>query len=118
YGVALQEKRISLEDSVCKYETFENEKYCDMKLRHVLEWSSGIKWIEEYEKGGRPKEASILAMAFGEGRRDNFAFVKAQPLAFNPGESWRYSSGDSIIASRLLNKIFKTDNLSAVFKEK
>src|SRR5690606_9096851 len=90
----------------------------EITLRHLLQWSTGIQWIEEYESSGRPKAASILAMAYGEGRLEQYDFVKRQAMVYPAGEAWRYSSGDSILASGLLAKIFKTNDLTKVFKEK
>lgn len=86
----------------------------------MLTWSTAIKWKEEYEGAIKPTESSILAMLYGQGHRDMAEFVKAQPLeeAMSPGEVWRYSSGDSVLAAALLKNIFKGEDLRKVFKEK
>ncbi|MCB0350717.1 MAG: serine hydrolase, partial [Bdellovibrionales bacterium] len=120
YGVALKEKRVRLDQSICDFGSFLNAHFCKIKIKDVLTWSTGIKWNEEYEGAVKPTESSILAMLYGEGHRDMAEFVKSQPLEPNvaPGEVWRYSSGDSVLAASLLKGVFKGQDLRKVYKEK
>lgn len=120
YGVALREGRIQLDQSICDFGRFENSKFCSIKIRDVLTWSTAIQWNEEYEGAAKPSESSVLAMIYGEGRIDMAGFVKKQPLVkeFKPGEIWRYSSGDSMLAAYLLQDIYKGEDLRQVFKNK
>jgi CubicO group peptidase (beta-lactamase class C family) len=120
YGVALFERRIQLEQSICEIAKFPNSEFCAIKVRDVLQWTTSIRWLEEYEKSATPTQASVLAMLYGEGRRDMAHFVKQQPLepGFEPGRLWRYSSGDSLLAGYLLGLIFKGQDLREVFRIK
>jgi len=119
YGVALKDKKIKLEQSICDFAEFKPE-FCAIQIRHVLEWTTAIEWLEEYENIGNPKLSSVIAMLYGEGRQDQAQFVKS--LSFvpdsKPGDIWRYSSGDSILASYLLGKIYQGEDLRQVYQQK
>lgn len=119
YGVALREGRVRLEQSICDFGDFRREQ-CAIQIRDVLSWSSSIRWKEEYEGTDSPTQSSVMAMLYGQGRGDMASFVKAQPLEknFKPGEIWRYSSGDSMLAAYLLGRIYKDRNLRQIYKEK
>jgi CubicO group peptidase (beta-lactamase class C family) len=117
YGVALKQKKFNLEDSICRFVKPARDSLCQIKIKHVLEWSTGLDWLEEYEKATNPLYSSVLSMLYGEGRHDMARFVLGHRLAQVPGQAWRYSSGDSVLAGALLSKIFQTDNVQTIFRE-
>lgn len=76
-------------------------RHRSVTVRHLLEASSGIDWTETYE--GRPPQASsVLAMLYGNGRRDMAAFVLAHGRRAEAGRLWAYSSGDGILLAAVL----------------
>lgn len=118
YGIAYKEKRFQLDDSICKYSEPARRDLCKIKVVDVLQWASGLDWLEDYEKSGTPLSSSVLNLLYGDGHRDMARFVLGHKLVETPGVAWRYSSGDSILASHMLKKIWGQDNIQAVMREK
>lgn len=101
-------------DSICKHNKDIPKPHCQIRYQDLLQFSSGLKWVEEYEKSGRPQAASVLAMFYGEGRKNMKAFLGEQALESPPGSAWRYSSGDSMYLMALLPKIFSKTSIHEV----
>lgn len=118
YGVALKEKKFALDDSICRFAEPPRRKLCEIKIRDVLQWATGLDWLEDYEKATNPLYSSVLNLLYGEGHRDMAKFVLGHELTGTPGKTWQYSSGDSILASHILTKMYAGENLQAVFREK
>jgi CubicO group peptidase (beta-lactamase class C family) len=95
-GLAVARGALTLEDSLCKHLRPAREEACAIKVRHLLEFSSGLDWRETYEGKGN-QASSVLAMLYGVGRRDMVSFITSHPLRDEPGTSWEYSSGDSTL---------------------
>lgn len=72
----------------------------EMTVRHLLTMSSGLQWNEEdYYGDTRDNDA------FRMGEQDDFvAYVLAKPSERAPGTLWRYSSGDSMLLSGILQE--------------
>ncbi|MGV8698430.1 hypothetical protein ACV35D_32830, partial [Pseudomonas aeruginosa] len=51
--------------------------------RHLLNWSSGLAWQEDYEFA--PLKSSVVAMLYTRGRDDMAGFVAETPQARPPG---------------------------------
>lgn len=117
YASAYKERKFALNDSVCKFGDLGHPRLCDIQFAHALQWTTGIAWVEEYEKSRTPTKASILAMLYGEGRDDMMKFVARQPVVAQPGLVWRYSSGDSILLSYVL-KLMYPNGVHQAFTEK
>jgi CubicO group peptidase (beta-lactamase class C family) len=65
----------------------------------LLRMSSGLQWAEDYED---ETHSDVIPMLFGAGKEDMAAFAAAKPAATDPDEEFNYSSGDSVILSRVL----------------
>ena len=63
----------------------------------MLHMRSGLDWVEEYEG-----TSDVIEMLFGEGSADRAHFAADRPLAAPPDEVWNYSSGTSMILSRII----------------
>jgi CubicO group peptidase (beta-lactamase class C family) len=94
-GIALAQERLELEAPVAEVVDLDLEP--QIRVRHLLEWSSGFDWNETYEEDESPQASSVIAMLYGEGRSDMAAFVADHPLRDPPGATWMYSSGDSVL---------------------
>ncbi|MFN7133063.1 MAG: serine hydrolase domain-containing protein, partial [Myxococcales bacterium] len=105
-GLAVAEGAITLDDSVCKHLTLSDSSLCAITVRHLLEFASGIDWRETYE-GQSNQVSSVLAMLYGEGRRDIVSFVASHPLRDPPGETFMYSSGDTNLLAGVLTAALK-----------
>jgi len=101
-GIAVHEGRLSVDESICTYLPDAPAEHCDMTVKHVLEWGSGLDWKETYENEP-PTTSSVIAMIYGEGRSDMASFVLAHPSATPPGESYMYSTGDSNVLSAIVH---------------
>jgi CubicO group peptidase (beta-lactamase class C family) len=71
--------------------------------RELLQMRSGLAWNEGYEY--TPLRSSVLAMLYTRGRADMARFAAGQPLAAEPGTTWAYKSGDSLILSAALRDL-------------
>lgn len=95
-GVAVQQGKVAISDSMCKHLTAQRQQQCEITLRHLLEFSSGIAWREAYED--EPYQvSSVIAMFFGAGKRDAVRFITDHPLRDPPGTTWDYSTGDTTL---------------------
>ena len=64
-------------------------------LRHLLQMSSGLDFLEEYGPGS--DATNMLFTEFSAG-----AYAAAAPLAHEPGAYWSYSSGTTNILARIV----------------
>lgn len=105
-GVAVQEGRLSLEDSICQHLGDLPPAACAVRVKDLLEFSSGFDWRETYE-GESPTTSSVLAMLYGEGRGGMTAFVTAHPPRSAPGTTWMYSSGDTQVLAAVARRVLE-----------
>lgn len=102
-GIAVAAGLVALDDSVCKYVTLPRADHCDITLRNLLEFSSGLAWKETYE-GESNQVSSVLAMLYGEGAADMLSFVAGHDSRDPPGATYMYSSGDSTFLAGVLHR--------------
>ncbi len=69
----------------------------DITLRDVLTMASGLDWSEDYSDFNSDVARMVL-------ESDPLAVVLAQPVAAPRGQRWYYSSGDSMLLSRVLER--------------
>jgi CubicO group peptidase (beta-lactamase class C family) len=104
-GVAFGEQTFQLDDPVAKfYPPF--SAHPEVTLRHLLNWTSGLDWQEDYEYA--PLNSSVVAMLYTRGRDDMARFTADHGRAQPPGTSFLYSSGDSNVLSAALKGIVGT----------
>jgi CubicO group peptidase (beta-lactamase class C family) len=101
-AIAIGERAVSLDDSICRHLAAAPRAHCGITVRHLLEWSSGLDWRETYE-GSRHQASSVLAMLYGVGRADMVSFVLGHAARAEPGAQWAYSSGDSLLLAAVLD---------------
>lgn len=98
-GVAYGENRFKLEDPAAQfYPPLAN--HSGIKITDLLHWASGIDWQEDYEYA--PLKSSVVAMLYTRGHRDMAAFAADHPTYAEPGQAFRYSSGDSNLLAAAL----------------
>ena len=66
--------------------TLPRADHCDIKVRDLLEFASGLDWIEEYENRSN-QDSSVLAMLYGVGHADMMSFVASHDSRDPPGAS-------------------------------
>ncbi len=70
-------------------------------IDRLLRMSSGLQWSEHYTN---PLVSDVLEMLFGSGRHDMAAFAVSKRLVDAPGTRFLYSSGTSLILSRIVRE--------------
>ncbi|MDO8390664.1 MAG: serine hydrolase [Actinomycetota bacterium] len=71
-------------------------------LQQLLNMRSGLQWVEEYTLDS---PSDVVEMLFGESSADMAGFASSRPLVHTPGEVWNYSSGTSVILSRIIGDV-------------
>lgn len=104
-GIAEHKGLLDIDESVCTYVDF-HESACQVTVRNLLEFSSGLAWRETYE-GEPPTASSVLAMLYGEGRQDMAQFAGRQGLEDAPGSTYQYSSGDTNMLSAIARTVLE-----------
>ncbi|PWU29541.1 serine hydrolase [Pseudomonas sp. RW407] len=105
-GVAYGEGRFQLDDAVAQhFAPF--AAHPQVKMRHLLNWASGLAWEEDYEYA--PLKSSVVAMLYTRGRDDMAGFVAGFPADAEPGQRFRYSSGDSNVLAASLKQMVGED---------
>jgi len=99
-GIAAQQGRVRLEDSVCTLLPKTPTASCAIRVVDVLSFASGLDRKETYENDP-PTKSSVVAMLYGEGAQDMAAFTLGHPLRDPPGTSFQYSSGDANVVAAL-----------------
>ncbi len=105
-GLAVAQGALTVEDSICKHVKVTIEATCAITVRILIEFGSGLDWKESYE-GGPLQSSSVLAMLYGEGRKDMVGFISSHALRDPPGTSWQYSSGDSTLLAGVVGAAMK-----------
>lgn len=115
-GMAVQQGKLSLTTPVCRY--YPEVGNCALQIHHLLEWTSGLKWVEDYDSAqGSATASSILQMLYGPGSKDMAKFAATRGLGAVPGTSWNYSSGDSNLLMGILKKVYGPDYSGLPWKE-
>lgn len=100
-GRAVQEGLIDVRDSICDHVDFVPTENCAIRVEHLVTFSSGLQWKESYE-GEKNQVSSVLAMLYGEGKRDMATFVATHDLAYAPGANVSYSTGDATLLASVI----------------
>ncbi|MDR6914828.1 CubicO group peptidase (beta-lactamase class C family) [Pseudomonas sp. 3296] len=101
-GVAYGEGLFKLQDPA---QTFypPMKKHPGVTMADLLHWASGLDWQEDYEYA--PLKSSVVAMLYTRGHQDMAAFTAEHPEYAEPGQAFRYSSGDSSLLAAALKNI-------------
>lgn len=107
-GIAVQRGALTLDTSVCDAlaMSLPTAQHCEITVRALLEFSSGLDWTETYE-GQSNQASSVLAMLYGVGHRDMAAFIASHPLRDRPGTTYMYSSGDSTLLAGIVERALR-----------
>ncbi|ARU89629.1 serine hydrolase [Pseudomonas sp. M30-35] len=105
-GVAYGQGRFKLDAPVADYYPA-MAAHPEIKMGHLLNWASGLDWQEDYEYA--PLKSSVVAMLYTRGRSDMAAFIAEHPADAEPGQRFRYSSGDSTVLAAALQGMLSPD---------
>ncbi len=107
-GIAIKNKGLTLDDSICKWGSYTNQDSCKIHVADLLNWASGLDWKESYENESN-QVSSVLAMLYGVGHGDMANFVAGHPLRDTPGTTFEYSTGDATLLANVLAGAFKDE---------
>jgi CubicO group peptidase (beta-lactamase class C family) len=102
-GIAIEEGKIKGVGTklVDYYPEWAGSPRADITLENVLHMSSGLEWVEDYNVGNA-NDSDVVTLVFTTD--SPLAYVVAKPLEKPPGTSWRYSSGDTLLLSGVIQK--------------
>ena len=92
-GNAVLTQGFDLKKNVCTLK----KPACQIPAQAFLEMSSGLTWLETYEKAADPTQSDVIRMLYGEGHTDGANYVQGRAIAGPPYSFWRYSSGDPVM---------------------
>ena len=93
-GIAEQKDLINREDLVAEYYPNIDPRYSQtLKIRHLLQMSSGLDWKEGYE--ANPLGSNVIQMLYVDGKADMAEYTSNISFAYPPGTRWLYSSGET-----------------------
>ena len=100
-GIRAYDSTLSITDSELLTQWPDDRK--DITLENLMQMQSGLTWNEDY--GIR---SDVTVMLHCEPDLAQFAF--SQPLEYDPGTHWYYSSGTTNIVSYILRQQFENDD--------
>ncbi len=71
----------------------------EMTVRDVLQMSSGLDWVEDYDPSALDG-SDIIQIVLNH--PDQLAYAAARPTLAEPGTRWSYSSGDTLLLSEVI----------------
>lgn len=99
-GIAVGDGLLDIDRSGL-FDEWSADERSTITLRHLLNMSSGLEWVEDYVDGST---SDVIEMLYGDGRfaGDHAAFAIAKKLEAAPGTRYKYSSGTTNIVTRIL----------------
>lgn len=90
--------QVGLDDSIKKYVPDLPASYQDIKIRNLLNHTSGIY---NYTRNGKLHESS----AKRHSHKEMIAWFENEPLAFKPGEKWSYTNSGIYLLGMVIEKV-------------
>lgn len=86
----------------------------EVTLRHLMQMRSGLR----HEEMAEPiYESPEVRMLFLDGRDDMARFAEAQPLEYEPGTRFEYSTPSTVILSDIITRVLAPDGDAAARRE-
>lgn len=107
-GIAVRDGVLDLDGfAYTYYPALDKSDRRDMRVRHLLNMSSGLFWAEDYEYA--PLKSDVVAMLYTRGQDDMPAFVADRAMRAEPGTHVFYSSGDTNLLHGILRNALGDD---------
>lgn len=102
-GVAIEEGAIPGVDEpmATYYPEFAGTPRESMTVRDVLQMSSGLDWVENYDPAAL-EDSDIIQIVLHHA--DQLSYAADRPALVEPGTEWSYSSGDTLLLSGVLEQ--------------
>ena len=117
-GMAIKDGLIDINQPVKAYlPNFEGSAYGEVLVKHLLQMSSGIDWIEDYSE--EDSSFKTLFNNFADGTSSQMhQQLMGLPAAYPTGVRFNYSTGDSTILGMILRAVLGKETLSAYLSRK
>jgi CubicO group peptidase (beta-lactamase class C family) len=103
-GVAVKEGVVDLNASICNYlPEYKGKAVCAIRVIDTITFAPAMRWQEGYEHASY-QTSSVISMLFGEGHRDQLAFILGHDMIGEPGKHWMYSTGTAELASAIAQR--------------
>ena len=102
-GIAVRERRLRLDDSICKGSISQK---CNIKIDHLLTHTSGISWREVDLAQGSHTGSDTMQMFYGKGAGNPAEYVLEQDQEEFPGQMWVFNPGDSTLLMAVLKEVY------------
>jgi len=93
-----EQGKLSLEDSILKYLPNYSMDYRDVKIKHLLSHTSGIKNYTGFNNGKKLIRDSYTPQELVD-------IILNKPLDFKPGDEWKYSNSGYTLLAVIIEKI-------------
>lgn len=102
-GIAIEEGEIPGVDEpmTTYYPEWAGTPRAGVTLRDVLQMSSGLDWVENYDPAAIDESDIIQMVLF---QADQLAYASDRPSRVDAGTHWSYSSGDTMLLSGVLEQ--------------
>lgn len=99
FGLLVRDAKVDLDDraAVAQWRDPSDPRH-EITYDVLLRMSSGLGWNEDYVDDG---VSDVITMLYGDGKGDMAAYAASKPLVAAPDTTCVYSSGTSVILSRL-----------------
>ena len=103
-GIALDEGLIpSIDEPMATYyPSWRGTPREKITLRDVLQMSSGLDFVEDYDPNSLESSDIIQMVVF---KQNQLRYAVNRPAKNEPGSTWSYSSGDTMLLSGVLEKV-------------
>jgi len=106
-GMAIYQKKLNLQTPLCEVVDevrTSNPDLCTITVEDFIFWVSGIQWAEVYEKNAT--NSDVVEILFGTAHSNMAAYALARKKKHNARLIFNYSSGDSLILSKIIRKVW------------
>jgi len=111
-GVAIGEKKLRLDQSICDFYQKLSADKCNITILDLLHYKAGFSWVEQYEPLkisdlSKVTDGDVLQMIYGEGHGDMANYVLNKALVYKPGTTLQYNTGTPNILMDILKRVYK-----------
>jgi CubicO group peptidase (beta-lactamase class C family) len=108
FGIALANQAIAGVDTPVldffpEYKDLRTPERLKIRLRDILSMTSGLKWDEDTYPYGNPLNSETAMDAAA----DPYRYVLEQPITDEPGKTFRYSGGNTMVLAAVIERAVK-----------
>lgn len=109
-GVMVKEEMVDIFEPV-SLPAWSGDERKTITLNNLMQMQSGLRWNEDY---GNRSDVTVMLHCVG----DFASFAYNQPIEYEPGTHWYYSSGTTNIVSKIIRNRLDDDQIYYSFPQK